>query len=109
MCFRVIFESRIEENTSVLKEHLDLQGLLRVMGEMMKSYLSSKGLVGNVNSMTFINFLEIDDYKSPLGSAVEIYIIFRYIWENSEEFDENMNRMITNFNYLTEDEEQDDF
>lgn len=106
MCFRVIFESRIEKNTQVLKKHLDIQGLLRIMGEMMKSYLASKDLTTNLTQTHFINQLKNEDYKTPLGSAVEIYIIFRYIWEGTEEFEEKTSKMINNYKLLDEELDQ---
>lgn len=93
-CFKTMLENNDERNTEILREHLDFKGLLRTFEDLMNYFQESKSLKYK-DSEDFIAELENEDFREgALGNAVNIYIIFRYVWEDTDAFNEKIKSLI---------------
>lgn len=77
-----------------LKNNLDIQGLLITFEDLVEHFSASKNIVFDDNIDDYLYNLSNADFKTTLGDAINIYIIFRYIWVNNDEFDENMRKLM---------------
>ena len=94
--FKTMVENRSEGNIKLLTEHLDMLGLLKTLASLMKSFNAKKGLPkipDDVND--FVLRLSNEDFKDTLGDAINIYIIFRYVYDDTEMFNERMRDLIS--------------
>jgi len=58
---------------------------------LMTDFVNKNNLQKKVNSTTqFIYSLNNEDFKDTLGDAINIYIIFRYLWDNPDTFNEKL-------------------
>ena len=95
--FKTMVENRSESNIRLLKEHLDMLGLLKALASLMRNFIIKKDLqkmLGDVNG--FVLRLSNEDFKDTLGDALNIYIIFRYLYDDTEMFNERMREFINN-------------
>jgi len=93
--FKTMLENKNEVNTLIIKEHLDKIGLMRALEHLMTEFVKRNRLQKNISSIDrFIFSLNNEDFKDILGDAVNIYIIFRYIWDDQNEFNEKMRELI---------------
>ena len=89
-------DSSIIEN---LKKYLDLAGLLNVFEGCMYKFFGwsdtnhpTKNLMSAIEAK--MQKYENSDLYGCLGDALNIYIIFRYIWDNNQTFEEEMKKLI---------------
>ena len=93
--FKTMVENRSQGNIQLLTEHLDMIGLLKTFASLMRNFLDQKELyelLGDVNS--FVLCLSNKDFRDTLGDAINIYIIFRYVYDDTEIFNERMRNLI---------------
>ena len=97
-----IAESPNRKVIEMIKNYADLQGILDVFEGCMYQYfgwtednLPNKHLVFPI-VMQKIDKIQMGDLYGILGDALNIYIIFRYIWEDKEVFAEETRIMIKN-------------
>ena len=93
--FKTILENKNEKNTSVLTQHLDLVGLMENLYSLITEFIKSKNLPSSIsNARNFIHYFSNEDFKGILGDVINIYIIFRYIWSDFNEFNDRMRELI---------------
>ena len=95
--FKTILENGNEDHIKVLTQHLNITGLMETLESFMSHFFSihKKGRKDNLKSMErFISSLHSEDFKGIFGDAINIYIIFRYIWDDPNEFKEKMIELI---------------
>ena len=98
-------ENRSEGNLQLLTEHLDMLDLLKALASLMRNFMAKKDLLkmpDEINS--FVLRLKNEDFKDTLGDAINIYIIFRYVYYDTETFNERMRELI---NSLIDKDDQD--
>ena len=103
--FKTMAENRSEGNLQLLTEHLDMLGLLKALASLMKNFMAKKYLLkmpDDINS--FVLRLKNEDFKDTLGDVINIYIIFRYVYYDTETFNERMRELI---NSLVDKDDQD--
>jgi hypothetical protein len=95
-CFKVLLENKDPQNLATLAEHLDVEGLLHILETSVKSFMKQKNIdrYKDADDFIFDHDLTNEDFNGPLGDAINIYIIFRYIWEDNEEFTEKVRGLI---------------
>jgi len=93
--FKTMLENRNDKNIEILAEHLDIRGLMNTFQSLMADFVTKKNLYKKINSTTqFIFSLENEDFKDTLGDAINIYIIFRYLWDDRDTFNEKLREQI---------------
>jgi len=94
--FKIMLENRDEHNLQLLDKHLDKKGLMETFTNLVNYFLKKNNLQNSVTNLdNFILSLSNEDFKYTLGDALNIYIIFRYLWENPTEFNDNMRDLIS--------------
>ena len=102
--FKTIVENRSEGNIRLLIEHLDMIGLMKVFVSLMRSFIAKRNLnemLGDING--FVSHLSNEDFRGTLGDAINIYIIFRYVYDDTEMFSERMRELINDLNRRDQD------
>mmetsp|Transcript_36887 Transcript_36887/g.33134 ORF Transcript_36887/g.33134 Transcript_36887/m.33134 type:complete len:125 (+) Transcript_36887:255-629(+) len=83
------------------------------MEALMLDFLEKRKIKKLADLDDFIWGLSNPDFRSSLGDAIDIYIIFRYLWEDPEEFSENlrelMEDMFEEFNTQEQQRIEEDF
>jgi len=93
--FKTMLENKNEENTKILAEHLDKEGLMSGLEHLMSEFVRRAKLQKKITSVdNFIFALNNDDFKDILGDAINIYIIFRYIYSDPNEFNDRIREII---------------
>ena len=94
--FKTVLENGNKHHMEVLKQYLNIPGLMNTLEGFMTKFISEKKshLNGLESTKMFISSLSSDDFKGILGDSINIYIIFRYIWDDPSEFDEKMTELI---------------
>jgi len=105
--FKIMLENRNEANCSILKKHLDYNGLFKTLEELMKDFIKKENIKHlDDDDQFFLYKLENRHFKTSLGDAINIYILFRYIWDDPIEFQENIRKLIEE-NYPKDSDEQE--
>jgi len=93
--FKTMLENKNESNTRILAEHLDQINLMKALENLMTEFIRRNNLQKKLSSLDrFIFSLNNEDFKSVLGDAINIYIIFRYIYCDPNDFNERMRELI---------------
>jgi len=94
--FKTMLENKNEANLVILAEHLDISGLMNTFLDLMTDFVTKNKLQKKINSTTrFIYALKNEDFKDTLGDAINIYIIFRYLWDDPNVFNERLRTQIS--------------
>jgi len=94
--FKIMLENRDQRNLELLSKHLDTKGLMETFTHLMDHFLTKNNLRNQVtHASNFILSLKNEDLKDTLGDAMNIYIIFRYLWEDTIEFNDKMRDLIS--------------
>lgn len=94
-CFKIMLENKSEKNLAILKAHLDFGGLMTLLGELINRFVKDPEHPRDVEDMTkLVHDLDTDDYKDVLGTAMDIYMMFRYLWPTQDSFIENINELL---------------
>jgi len=92
---KIMLENKDEKNKELLSQHLDTVGLMQTFANLMDNFLTKNHLHNKVaHANKFILLLSNADFKDTLGDALNIYIIYRYLWEDQIEFNNNMKDLI---------------
>jgi len=91
-----MLENKDKRNLDLLSKHLDAKGLMETFTHLMEHFLTKYNLKNQVtHANNFILSLKNEHLNETLGDAMNIYIIFRYLWEDTIEFNDNMRDLIT--------------
>ena len=102
--FKTMLENKNEKNISTLTKHLDFEGLMATFNNLIRSFIKKRNLKKRTKNPTqFANSLTNEDFKDTLGDAVNIYIIFRYVWSDSETFANKMKELISQMDKQSQD------
>jgi len=92
---KIMLENKEQRNLELLKKHVDTKGLLETFTNLMEHFLTKRNLKPLVTKVNlFILNIKNEDFKDLLGDAMNIYIVFRYMWPETLEFNENMRNLI---------------
>ena len=94
--FKTMVENRSETNVNLITNHIDVQGLMKTFVNIMRAFITKKNLHKKVNNINgFVSGLSNKDFKDILGDAINIYIIFKYIYDDPIKFNDKMKELIT--------------
>ena len=110
--FKIILESCNEHNRNVLREHLDIKGLIEIYKNSMfrLPFKSRAESIEDYHGLSFVKVLDeisasgVD--KFDLDNSLNIYMTLRYLWNDlsDAEFDEKLLEVLKDTEYSAQDE-----